>query len=127
MLGRRYNVNLRHELPPLDVRALGDLSAFPALCELRIHSCEAVLCESMLGAVRNTSLTSIAFSNSHPAPGCALTVLQLSQALRRLGRGSVLRLICCDPVDRHDGHALQLAHGLPPLYKFQVALQAYGM
>ena len=128
VLGRRYSRDLLHMLPPLDVRALGDLSAFPALGRLAFHCCEVVLCESMLGAVRHASLTSIAFYASHPAPECALTVLQLSQALRRLRRGSVLHFTNCEPsANRHAVHALQSAHALPPLHKFQVALQAYGM
>ena len=116
----------------LDVRALGDLSAFPALCRLAFHSCEVVLCESMLGAVQHASLASVAFIIAHPAPECALMVMQLSRALRRLGRGSVLSFKnymygmngdargCIEP-------AFQSAHALPPLHQFLVALQAYGM
>ena len=33
-----------HELHPLNVRALGDLSAFPALCLLRLGYCKVLLC-----------------------------------------------------------------------------------
>ena len=117
---------------PLDVRALGDLSAFPALCKLTFSNSEVMLCESMLGAVRHASLMSIAFNIAHPAPQCALMVMQLSRAFRRLGRGSVLSFKnymygmngdargCIEP-------AFQSAHTLPPLHKFLVALQAYGM
>ena len=43
----------------LDARALGDLSGFPALCELTFDHCEVVLCESMQGAVRHASLASL--------------------------------------------------------------------
>ena len=74
----------------LDVRALGDLSAFPALCKLSIRCCEVMLCETVLGAVRHASLASLCFTFADPAPECALAVLQLGQALARLGRGSVL-------------------------------------
>ena len=129
LLGRWFCDYALHQCKtrPLDARALGDLSAFPALRELDFSHCEVMLCESMLGAVRHASLSSIAFHVSHPAPECALMVLQLSRALGRLGRGSVLR--CEGYVDRegHTEQALQKAHALPPLYKFQVALQAYGI
>ena len=74
------------------MRALGDLSGFPALCRLRFAFCEVMLCGSMLSAVRHASLARVAFVVSHPAPECAPLLLQLSQALKRLGRGSVLRL-----------------------------------
>ena len=129
VLGRCYRREYLHDKRPLDVRALGDLSAFPAMCRLSFHCCEVTLCESMLGAVRHASLTSMAFVISHPAPECARTLLQLSQALRRLRRGGVLRFTYCEPPSGHKDaeHAFQSAHALPPLYKFQVALQAYGM
>ena len=133
VLGRVGNSNdilQPGERRALDVRALGDLSAFPALCRLSFSDSELLLCESMLGAVRHASLTSISFHVSHPAPECAPMVLQLSRALRRLGRSSLLTFgnymyggdarECIEP-------ALQSAHALPPLHKFLVALQAYGM
>lgn len=87
-----------HERRRLDVRALGDLSGFPALCTLSFDSCEVVLCKSMLcksmqGASRHARLTSLSFRLAHPTPECELTVLQLSQALRRVRRGSVLKLV----------------------------------
>ena len=112
---------------PLDVRALGDLSGFPALRKLRFSFSEVMLCESMLGAVRHTSLTGIEFFASHPAPECAPTVLQLNQALRRLSRGGVLRFVYCEQENRHGEQPLQAALALPPQHKFQVALQACGM
>ena len=117
----------QNERRPLDVRTMGDLSAFPALCRLSSYR-EVVLCHSMLGAVRHTSLTSITCIVSHPAPECTSMVLQLSQELRRLGRGSVLSFRNYTS-GMHAGieHAFQGAHALPPLYKFLVALQAYGM
>ena len=129
VLGRCYRREYLHDTRPLDVRALSDLSAFPALCRLSFHCCEVTLCETMLGAVRHASLASMAFVISHPAPECALTVLQLSQELRRLRRGSVLRFRYCEPPSghRHAEYEFQSAHALPPLYKFQVALQAYGI
>ena len=80
---------------PLDARALGDLSGFPALCNLSFRCCEVTLCESMLGAVRHAHLTSLIFRFAPPAPDCALVVLQLRQALKRLGRGSVLKVVDC--------------------------------
>ena len=82
-----------HEKRPLDARALGDLSGSPALCKLSFESCEVMLSEALLGAVRHASLASVTFSSAHPAPECALVLLQLSQALRRLRRGSVLRFV----------------------------------
>ena len=98
VLGRRFEGNdmlQQHEQRPLDVRALGDLSAFPALCRLELTFCKVMLCESMLGAVRHTSLASIAFIGTHPAPESAPVFLQLSQALRQVGRGSVLSFDDC--------------------------------
>ena len=81
-----------HGKRSLDVCALGDLSAFPALCKLTFKYCQVVLSESMLGVVRHASLASLVFRVAHPAPGCMLTVLQLSQALRQHMHGGVLRL-----------------------------------
>ena len=57
-----------HEKRPLDARALGDLSGFPALCELGFDCCEVMFCDSMLGAVWHASLASLCFSLAHPAP-----------------------------------------------------------
>ena len=79
-----------HGKRPLDVRALGDLSGFPALRELEFGYCEVRMCDSMLGAVRHASLASITFRVAHPAPDCAPMVLQLRQTLRGLRRSSVL-------------------------------------
>ena len=73
------------------MRALGDLSGFPALRELTLKHCEIVLCPSLLGAVQHASLTRMSFHYAHPAPECEEMVLQLSQELGRLGRGSVVR------------------------------------
>ena len=84
----------RHRKLPLDVRALGDLSGFPALRELTLEYCEVMLCPSLLGAVRHASLVELRFHTAHPAPECAPVVLQLSRELRRLGRGSVFRYVC---------------------------------
>ena len=54
-LGPSPQPPLLHELPPLDVSALGDLSAFPALCELNICNCEVTLPSSLLGVTRHAS------------------------------------------------------------------------
>ena len=84
-------VHLRVKLP-LDVRALGDLSSFPRLRKLILHCCEVLVCESVVGVVRHASLQCFYFSASYPAPVCMPVVLQLSLALTRLGRGSVLKV-----------------------------------
>lgn len=122
--GSWKNILQVHERRPLDVRALGDLSAFPALRELRFAFCEVVLCDSMLGAVRHARLASLVFHVAHPAPGCAPLVLQLSLALRRRMRGSVLRLV----LNEKDVPAtfLRDAQGQAPFHKFRAALQAFG-
>ena len=109
---------------PLDVRALGDLSGFPALCKLHFLDCEVVMCTSMLGAVRHASLASLTFCMAHPAPECALMVLQLRQMLRGLRRGNVLRIA---PPWRWSDDALQQAQGRAPLHKFLTALEACGL
>ena len=53
---------------PLDARALGDLSHFPALRELTFDFCEVMLCRSVLGAAQHASLGSLVFCVAHPAP-----------------------------------------------------------
>ena len=111
-----------HEKRPLDARALGDLSAFPALCALKFKSCEVMMRDSMLGAVRHTSLASLVIHIAHPAPACALTVLQLSQALKRQMRGSVLRLVDKDGRDYFD-RSLQPAQCPAPFTRFKVAIE----
>ena len=109
-----------HEKRPLDARALGDLSAFPALRDLRFQCCEVMVCASRLGAVRHPSLACLLFDTAHPAPECALLVLQLSQALKRLGRGSVL-------VVYNSFTALaQREQAPPPINKFMAALEAFA-
>ena len=120
-VGRRVSPDDRlqlHEKRPLNVVALGDLSGFPALRKLTFRFCEVVLCMSLPGgAVQHASLASICFCNAHPAPECALMVLQLSQALRRMGRGSVESIV--------EGfmHG-QAAQGQAPCQKFTAALAA---
>ena len=81
-----------HGARPLNARALGDLSRFPGLRNLTFDSCEVMLRRSVVSAARHASLTSLCFCNAYPAPECAPAVMQLSQELCRLGRGSVLRL-----------------------------------
>ena len=109
-----------HEKHLLGARALGDLSGFPALRKLSFQGLEVMLCASMLGAVRHASLTSISFDRTE-APECAVMVLQLSQALRRLGRGSVLRF--ADSTYEQHGLAEQ---ALPPFYRCTAAQNACG-
>ena len=109
---------------PLDVRALGDLSGFPALRVLALYFCEAKLCLSILGAVRHASLACLCFGSAHPAPECALMMLQLSQELRRMGRGSVVRFVNSN---WRCGRALHEAQGRAPCQKFMAALEACGL
>ena len=111
---------------PLDVRALGDLSGFPALRTLSFQACEVMVCMSMLGAVRHPSLATLDFDIAHPAPECEPVVLQLSQALKRAGRGRVLRV---DGGRYHHLEGLEcfvpLAQQvLSPVGKFMAALAA---
>ena len=104
--------------------ALGDLSSFPAMCKLKFCFCEVVLCMSLpAGIVQHTSLASMCFCDAHPAPECALMVLQLSQALRQVGRGSVLKLANGAESERWADRALQSAEPLPPFHKFKAALE----
>ena len=102
MLGRL------HEMRTLDVRALGDLSRFPALCKLTFDTCQVKLCRSLLGAARHASLTSLNFYNAKPARAAPrAAVLQLSQELWRQGRGSVLTCVCGSPEHRDERQAAQ--------------------
>ena len=117
-----------HGKRPLDVRALGDLSAFPALRELGISLCEVLLCESLLGAVRHPCLAKFHFRLAHPAPECAMVVLQLGRALRRLGRGSMLQFHT-EGVVQGQGYerAVREAQGRAPLQKFMAGMEACGL
>ena len=78
--------------PLLDVGALGDLSAFPALCKLYVQECKVALSASVLGVTRHASLTMIDLQTATFVPESALLVRELSEALERLGRGSVLEV-----------------------------------
>ena len=109
---------------PLDVRALGDLSAFPALCKLTFTYSEVTMCTTVLGAAWHKSLTSLDFVTSHPARECALTMLQLRHALKQVSRGSVLRFGTPFRLAA-DGFADSWA--LPPSVLFNVALRACGL
>ena len=120
LMSRRDHLQL-HETRRLDVRALGDLSGFPALCELTFSYCEVTLCHLVLGAVRHASLT-LCFCLAHPAPECAQVVLQLSQALRRMRRGSVVSNTSDDRLFLDD--VLEDAQGQAPCQKFTAALEA---
>ena len=116
-----------HEKRCLDARALGDLAGFPALRKLSFNFCEIRLSHSMLGAVRHACLTSLCFCTAHPAPKCALMVLQLSQALRRMKRGSVLRCLSNGLAFTSIGDALDDAQVQAPCQKFMAALEACGL
>ena len=128
MLGRILNWSDPLQLQAkfsLNVRALGDLSAFPALYKLTFEYCEVLLCTSVLGAVRHASLASLVFQIAHPAPECALMVLRLGQALRGLRRGRVLDVVL--PSAYHLDEAVQRAQGRAPIQKFMGALVACGL
>ena len=126
MLGRFFDMEDPLQLRgrrPLDVRALGDLSRFPALCRLTFDWCEVMFCPSMLRAARHKSLASLRFCIAHPAPECAPAVLQLSQELWRLGRGSVLK-VDGSRTSAFIFEALQRAQGRAPCQKFITDLEA---
>ena len=110
---------------PLDARALGDLSHFPALCRLYFSFCKVMLSPSILGAMRHASLTTLCFCIAHPARDCAPVVLQLSQALWGLGRGSVVRCVV-EGWPRDMSEALEKAQGRAPCQVFKTALEACG-
>ena len=128
MLGRcPGNVSKPCRLEPLDVRALGDLSGFPALRELEFCYCEVMLCPSLLGAVLHASLAVLCFDIAHPAPECAPVVLQLSRELRRLRRGSVVTCAYSNEFDSYDRYcAEQAAQGRAACQDFEADLNAYG-
>ena len=120
--GNRLQERLKR---PLNVSALGDLSGFPALCELSFKLCEVKLCDSLLGAVRHPNLASLSFDFAHPAPECLLMVLQLSQALMRLRQRSVLKLVDDGQLFRNDLKCSVQA--LPPFLRFKAASEACGL
>ena len=68
------------------MRALGHLSDVPALRALFFECCCVTMCESVVGAARHASFEVKFFNISKPAPWCAAMVLQVDQALKRLGR-----------------------------------------
>ena len=105
---------------PLDARAMGDLSRFPALRTLTFNFCEVVLCPLVLGAAAHASLISLCFYSAHPAPECAPAVLQLSCKLWRQRRGSVLTAVC----NPYYPSELQDAQGRAPCQKFTADLGA---
>ena len=110
---------------PLDVRALGDLSGFPALRVLSFDCCQVMLCPSLHDAVRHASLAELSFETAYPAPECAPMVLQLSRELRRLGRGSMVTCMC----ERYLGArvALRAAQGRAAFQKFKADFDACGL
>ena len=112
---------------PLDARALGDLSGFPALCGLTFECCEVTLCESVVGAVRHAALASLSFCFAQPAPKCMPMVLQLSQALGQLRRGSVLKFGAVREGFRGYNHQRALQDTQAPFHKFKLAAKACGL
>ena len=112
----------------LDVRALGDLSAFPALSELKFSFCEVLLCDTLLGAVRHPNLASLSLHYAHPAPRCTLMVLQLSQSFRDLRRGNVLKFVEQSSEESSViDDALRKAQGRAPFQSFRAAMAACGL
>ena len=109
----------------LDVRALGDLSSFPALRVLTFGCCEVLVCPSILNAVQHASLTSLSFRLAHPAPMCALIVVLLGTWLKGQGRGSVLSFVVSN--EWWAEPALQKARGQAPFQKYVIAMQACGL
>ena len=113
---------------PLDARALGDLSRFPALCKLTLNFCEVMPCSAIVGAAGHASLASLVFCIAHPAPECALAVLQLSLGLWRSSWGNVLkavsdRLYVGDRPFDVIFNALQDAQGRVPCQMFEADLE----
>ena len=107
-----------HEKRPLNAVALGDLSGFPALCNLTFEYCEVNLCMSVRdGAARHKSLTTLSFHYAHPAPECAPMVLQMSQEPRR---SCVLKLTDGSDFGSWDECP---AAALPPFFQFKTALE----
>ena len=124
-LGRHMSIGdplQLHDKQPLDVCALGDLSAFPALRELSFSFCEVLFCESLLNAVQHPSLVKILFRVAHPAPECAPMVLQLSKELKKLKRGSVLGFASTE-WNTSITHMLQEAQGCSPYQRFMAAVK----
>ena len=111
-----------HVKRPLDVRALGDLSALPALRELSFSFCELMFCESLPSAVHHASLMNIYFRVAHPAPECTPKVIWLSKERKNLKRGSVLRFVSMDR-DFWITCMLQEAQGRSPYQKFMAAVK----
>ena len=108
-----------HGVRALSAVAMGDLSGFPALRKLTFAWCEVWLCMSLLGgAVRHTSLESICFLSAYPSQECAPMVLQLRQELRRLRRGSILKLINIGGFENTWADRVLRGEALPPLHKF---------
>ena len=116
-----------HAMRPLDVCALGDLSGFSALCKLAFGCCQVMMCDSMLGAARHASLTSLTFSVAHPAPECTLMVLQLLKELKKLKRGSMVSFKDTEGSSSYVDRLLQEAEGQAPLQIFMAALKACGL
>ena len=70
----------------------------------------------------------LSFYTAHPTPECALMVLQLAHALKRLGRGGVLRI--ADDSGSEGSYVDQVLHGaqaLSPYHSFKAALEACGL
>ena len=98
----------------------GTCLASPRSASLDFETCEVVLSSSLLGAVRHASLTSLTFCLAHPAPECALVVLQLKRALMRVGRGHVLNLADVPELEQiFNWHEQLYADALAPVSQIQ--------
>ena len=118
-----------YEASPLDVRLLGDLSAFPALRTMTFEGCEVLACNTIPGAARHPCLVDLWFRYAHPAPKCAPAVLRLGQEAKKLGRKN---LICFTHLSDTDVQDLfepspQGTPMLRPWQDFEDALDALGL
>lgn len=122
-----------YEESPLDARSLGDLSAFPALCELTFRSCEVLVCDTIPGAARHPCLVDLTFWYAHPAPRCAPAVLRLGQEAKKTRRGrygpSIITFIHFTDSDIDDMFEAtpQGTPMLRPWRSFEDALDALGL
>lgn len=80
-----------------------------------------------MGAGGHAALASLSFCLAHPAPQCTPMVLQLSQALGRLRRGSVLKFVHLIEGWRGSNHQHALQDKQAPFHNFKLAAQACGL
>ena len=132
---RSYDPLQGYEASPLDVRVLGDLSAFPALRTLTFECCEVLVCDAIPAAARHPCLEDLTLKYAHPAPKCAPAVLRLGQEAKKLGRGrfgrSLIGWIHFPDSDCNDPRMFEPApDGKPmlrPWQNFEDALKAHGL